>query len=337
MTSLSEPAAAWTGDVLIVHGFLHNNRTGPVTLAYRPATDNWVTLPARPAARPGLEDRDVAVWTGSQLLMLGPTSARFTPSTNNWQAIPPATAPISTGVTAWTGRQVLSWGGVCCAGFSADGLVYTPATNSWQAMPTAPLRLRRSAAGAWTGRELIVAGGYGGHFGSADTLTTFDDAAAYNPATRTWRSLPPMPIRREGATALWDGSEVLVLGGSAVAGGAGATLASGVAYNPTTNSWRSLPAMPFSRNYFAAVWTGRQVLVWGGFSGRPAATIPPNGEAYDPSTNSWSAMPAAPLPGRANPVAAWTGTSLVVWGGVDFRGQHETVYTDGASYAPPAP
>ncbi len=337
VTSLPAPVAVWTGAELLMHGFLHYPDR-PVTFAYRPATNSWVTLPPGPAALAGLQDSDVAVWTGSQLLVLGPTSARYTPSTNSWQALPLGSRAVGLGVTAWTGRQVLNWDGVCCADQSAAGQVYTPANNSWQAMPTAPLQPRRSAAGAWTGRELIVAGGYAALFESTHTpipYTTFDDAAAYDPASRTWRTLPPMPTPREGATALWDGSEVLVLGGSAAVDAA--TLASGVAYNPTTNRWRSLPTMPFSRSDFAAVWTGRQVLVWGGFSGPPAvATTPPNGEAYDPSTNRWSAMPTAPLRGRANPVAAWTGTSLVVWGGADFRGQQATTYTDGASYTPPA-
>jgi Kelch motif len=57
--------------------------------------------------------------------------------------------------------------------------------------------------------------------------------------------------------------------------------------------------MPFSRAGFAAVWTGSQVLVWGGVTGGSlSSTVPPHGEAYDPATNQWTAMPEAPLSGR---------------------------------------
>jgi hypothetical protein len=41
----------------------------------------------------------------------------------------------------------------------------------------------------------------------------YRDGAAYNPLTRTWRKLPPMPAGRYGGIALWDGTEVLFLGG----------------------------------------------------------------------------------------------------------------------------
>jgi hypothetical protein len=40
----------------------------------------------------------------------------------------------------------------------------------------------------------------------------------------------------------------------------------GLAYNPVTNQWRLLPPMAFPRSGFAAVWTGRQLLVWDGYS-----------------------------------------------------------------------
>ena len=97
-----------------------------------------------------------------------------------------------------------------------------------------------------------------------------------------------------------------------------------MAYNPATNRWRWLPKMAYPRSAFAAVWTGRQVLVWGGLT--TANTAPPHGEAYNPATNAWTALPAAPLRGRAAPVAVWTGRQLIVWGGSGF--------TDGAAYTP---
>ncbi len=84
-----------------------------------------------------------------------------------------------------------------------------------------------------------------------------------------------MPLDHWGATAVWDGKEVLFIGGSIRAPGTGIRLAvRSLAYNPRTNRWRWLPRMAYPRSGFAAVWTGRQVLVWGGLTAgeHPPAT-----------------------------------------------------------------
>jgi len=106
-----------------------------------------------------------------------------------------------------------------------------------------------------------------------------------------------------------------------------------MAYNPATNRWRWLPAMPFARSGFAAVWDGRQLLVWGGLTA--AGVAPPHGEAYTPATNRWTALPASPLRGRADPVAVWTGRQMIVWGGNNSADNRS--YTDGAAYTPATP
>jgi hypothetical protein len=114
--------------------------------------------------------------------------------------------------------------------------------------------------------------------------------------------------------------------------------ARGMAYNPVKNSWRLLPAMPLPRSGFAAVWTGHHVLIWGGLSGRfPTWAPPPHGESYSPAANRWSALPASPLPGRADPVAVWTGHKMIVWGGTIPRATTTRFFTDGAAYTPRTP
>jgi hypothetical protein len=58
--------------------------------------------------------------------------------------------------------------------------------------------------------------------------------------------------------------------------------------------------------------------------------MPGHGLAYDPSANRWSALPPAPVLGRLDPIASWTGRSLLVWGGTDpYR-----PYADGAELVP---
>jgi len=320
--------SVWTGHEMIIHG-IHFPPAGGirgVTFAYRPATRTWVRLANGPSRPSAFETTDVAVWTGSRMLVPGQTSGIYNPVTNTWREMALAPMSLYGAVTGWTGHRFLAWGGACCEDTSHDGAAYNPATNTWRKLPTAPLAPRADASGAWTGKELVVAGGSAGH-GSGARI--FRSGAAYNPSTHTWRRLPLMPRRPVGGPALWDGKEILFLSTSS---------ARGMAYNPVKNSWRLLPAMPLPRSGFAAVWTGHHVLIWGGLSGRfPTWAPPPRGEAYNPATNQWSALPASPLHGRASPVAVWTGHKMIVWGGNIPRETTTRLFTDGAAYTPRTP
>ncbi len=103
------------------------------------------------------------------------------------------------------------------------------------------------------------------------------------------------------------------------------------AYNPVTGTWRPVSPNMFGLLGSVRVWTGRQVLVWGGLTGTfQDQKIPPHGVAYDPAANWWSAMPTAPLRGRSEPTAVWTGRQMIVWGGTIPGTQKDTPATDGA-------
>jgi hypothetical protein len=335
-------AGVWTGTELLVHAVVFDHRGGnlkgrSVAAAYNPATRSWRSLPPAPGRVFNGEGGYHAVWTGSELLGWGMgLHAAYNPATNRWRSLAPA--PIGApSVTVWTGRQVLMWGGGCCDDYLAGGAAYTPATNTWQQLPAAPLAGRHTS-GAWTGKELILVGGTGVAGRQPTVYSVFMDAAAYNPATRTWRRLPALPAPQADATVTWDGREVLVVGGR-VGLARSALYADGVAYNPATNHWRILPAMDTTRIGHSAVWTGHRLLVWGGQTVRAGSlAAPPHGVAYDPASNRWSLLPKAPLRGRTNHLAVWTGTTMLVWGGTsivpDPATGNATTLTDGAAYTP---
>ncbi len=84
----------------------------------------------------------------------------------------------------------------------------------------------------------------------------------------------------------------------------------------------------------AAVWTGSQMIVWGGSEeDRDIDTPLPlkDGAAYSPTTRSWSEIDDGPLTPRSSVVSTWTGSQMLVWGG--WRGEREE-YSDGAPYDP---
>jgi N-acetylneuraminic acid mutarotase len=159
----------------------------------------------------------------------------------HWTALPPAPIAGRDGSTvAWTGSQMLIWGGTSADGehMYADGAAYDPATDRWQTLPAAPLSARAGAASVWTGTELFVWGG------NTDPTHVAADGALYDPATGTWRPVPPGPLSGRGyATALWTGSEVVVVGGIPADGTPRVGL-DAAAYDPATGTWQRLPDVP---------------------------------------------------------------------------------------------
>ena len=83
-----------------------------------------------------------------------------------------------------------------------------------------------------------------------------------------------------------------------------------------TDSWIATSTInaPQGRFGHAAVWTGSEMIVWGGYDGTYLNT----GARYNPSTDSWTATSAANAPtARAVRTAVWTGSEMIVWGGFD--------------------
>ncbi len=205
-------------------------------------------------------------------------------------------------------------------------------TGQWLPMAAAPLSPRIGTASAWTGRELVAWGGRPCREGRCDdeTVEALADGAAYDPETDTWRSLAPSPLSpRSGATAtIWTGQEVLVWGGR----DAGGPLADGAAYDPEADTWRPLAAAPLSARSAQAVWSGREMLVWGGTVDATGRQVFADGAAYDPEADTWRPLAPSPLAGRFDMVSEWTDGELVVWGG---RAGSQNL-GDGAAYDPAA-
>jgi hypothetical protein len=330
----------WTGRRMIVFGGVTGtDEEGIRTYAgaiYDPAAGTWSPLPDLRNSNPYGYN---AVWTGKEMVAFsGLGSYAYDPQTNLWRRLPNGGG--FGGVLAWTGRELIAWGGGCCGEASNAGSAYNPTTNRWSKLARSPLAPSQTPVGAWTGRELIiVVSGLELDVSSKPYPPSFARAAAYNPRTNTWRRIAPTPELRfwDGATAIWDGREVLFVGGrlGTPKGLPGRLARVGLAYNPATNRWRRLAPMETGRTDFAAVWTGKRLLVWGGRTTRNAIQRPPRGFAYNPGTNRWSLLPQAPLRGRSDPTAVWTGKAMIVWGGAglpDYRS-----FTDGASFTPKTP
>jgi len=88
----------------------------------------------------------------------------------------------------------------------------------------------------------------------------------------------------------------------------------------------------------SGVWTGSEVIVWGGYHSSggivdPVTGYPRSGAALSPYSGQWRPIANAPIQGRYRHLAAWTGREMLVWGGIT-EGWRQGQAPDGAAYNP---
>jgi hypothetical protein len=86
---------------------------------------------------------------------------------------------------------------------------------------------------------------------------------------------------------------------------------------------------PGARQRYAGIWTGTEFIVWGGGGGPQAGPTWNDGAIYNPATDTWRPMADSPLAGRVDHCAVWTGTEMIIQGGLGGA-----YYDDGARYNP---
>jgi hypothetical protein len=315
------------------------------------STSSSTTVPLAPEGWRRLPDAPIGlgiygVWTGREYIagtlgccddLDGTAVVAYSPAANRWRSLSPIPKPDRSGeIAVWTGHEMVVTGGrqqepPAHLGRSdavpvATGVALDPTTNRWRTIAPMPAAMGVPQGAVWTGHEVVV----------FDTTRTF----LYNPATDSWRTGTPPPIARNSATVVWSGTEMLVWSGNRAPNGSDSSAftdvrADGAAYNPTTNTWRAIPQAPVpARNLSVAVWTGHDMIVWGGTG--------PNGDvgrgaAYTPSTNAWRALPLSPLKARVSHQMVWTGREVLVWGGQVKPTSSDPLSSyphDGAAYNP---
>src|SRR5947207_15284888 len=102
-------------------------------------------------------------------------------------------------------------------------------------------------------------------------------------------------------------------------GGGSPVTNTGGRYNPDTNTWTATSTInaPTARVSHAAVCTGTEMIVWGGWDD---VTYFDTGSRYNPSTDNWTDITNTNAPSaRECSSAMWTGSEMIVWGGHNQR------------------
>jgi N-acetylneuraminic acid mutarotase len=313
-------SAIWTASEMIVWGGNAFPGQGNSGSRYNPATNIWSPMSMTNA--PSSRDTHTAIWTGDKMIVWGGgygetlnTGGQYDPTANTWTSVRTTNTPDGRYEhrAVWTGSEMIVWGGeLNFPSATKSGGRYDPALDTW--MPTSTVNApegREAYTAVWTGTEMIVWGGwypqgYGGFLNSG---------GRYNPGTDNWTptTLINAPEERRWHSAVWTGSEMIVWGGEVV-GGSGPSNTGG-RYNPSTDSWiaTSTTGAPGPKIDHTAVWTGSEMIVWGG--GPYTATN--TGARYNPVSDSWTATNTIGTPPRAGQSAVWTGNEMIVWGGYD--------------------
>lgn len=216
----------------------------------------------------------------------------------------------------WTGSEMLVFGDAQAptSGVpgSFGGLRYTPATDSWRPMSrVGQFSNQYYNEGVWSGSELLLYGGCHPNPSNPNLLICSDKIGArYNPTTDTWRSMsmtnaPSVDVTRN---LQWLGNRMFAWGGGSGAGAA-------ATYDPVSNTWTPASAPPESRHEHYSLWTGAEVLFFGGFVN---GTQPTNTNlAYKPSTNTWRVLSSTNAPSLAGAyggtMRAWSGTHALIF------------------------
>lgn len=186
-------------------------------------------------------------------------------------------------------------------------------TGQWQATSTTNAPSGRYGHTAiWTDQEMLI---WGGYFPVDNFL---NDGRRYNPVNNSWTaiSITNAPIGRLRHTAIWTGQEMIVWGGES--GGGGATTNTGGRYSPITNTWTAISIVdaPSLREMHSAIWTGSEMIVWGGCSTVFCNQIFDDGGRYNPTTDTWTPITnTVGLVPRNFHQAIWTGDRMIIWGG----------------------
>lgn len=112
---------------------------------------------------------------------------------------------------------------------------------------------------------------------------------------------------------------------------------SGIVWNTSNNTWAQMPISeaPGKRYDEASVWTGTELIVWGGIEkiiSQPTAT----GSIYNLEHNTWRPMTTAnSITPRQSPQAHWSGSEMIIWGGAGMGvGRSLANFKDGGIFVP---
>lgn len=188
--------------------------------------------------------------------------------------------------------------------------IHDTASDSWELGPDLPVPNNHGMAAGVNGKVYLI----GGQTSAAGGDSYVDTVYELDPAVGEWVAKASMPTRRSAGVAIVHDGLVYVAGGRPPRGHDFAV------YDPTADSWRTLPDLPSQRNHIGgAAINGRIHVIGGRLEGGFRSDQTAAHEVFDPATGEWSV--AAPmLRPRSGLNAVLADGCLHAWGGESGAG-----------------
>jgi N-acetylneuraminic acid mutarotase len=268
---------ALNGEVVVMGGFSGGGATVNTVEAYAPLSDSWRRLADLPLP---LHHANAAVAGADTLVVAGfLTGVEFTPdgrvfiydsADNSWSEGAPMPAGTQRGASgcAAVGDFVYVIGGLQGSSVATSSR-YNVVDDTWEALPDLPVALDHLGAYAVNGNIYVVGGRTNGLRNHTTQVFELDVTSL------TFSEKSPMPTSRGGFAGGVVNDEVIIVGGE------GSDLANGVfpqteAYNPASDTWRSLLDMRTPRHGMGAASVGNVLYVPGGADRQQFAAVDVN-------------------------------------------------------------
>ena len=259
-TPRHEPAVTKSGrQVYVMGGFVEGLNTVPLVDVYDVDTNSWSVgspLPIAPNHAMAAAHDGIVYHLGGYLVALDqPTDRALALVDGAWTDLPPMPAPRAAGAAEFLKGRLYVVGGVSPQGVVDDTFVFDLETQRWSTAP-----------GPITPREhltLVRRGGYLYAIGGRQLTyeTTMASVERFDPATQTWKAMPPLPYPAAGHVSAVTRNGLIVVAGGEVAVG---PLAETVAFDFRHRRWIKLPSLDPARTGFGAAAFGNRFFVFGG-------------------------------------------------------------------------
>jgi hypothetical protein len=231
-------AASYHGSMYVLGGYTGFPENGPFHgltgdetnrfFRYSPTADTWRELAPMPTRRGALATAVI----GSRLYAVGGYSAAlgtvarleiYDFHTGHWTRGPDMSEPREHLAAAALDGALYVFGGRDFYGGQtyATAERFVPSLNRWEQLP--PMRVPHAGFQAVAASDRIVV--FGGEQPGSGVHGTIGQVEEFQPRTRAWTELPPMPHPRHGLGGAWDGQRVYALEGGEETVLGGSTLA----------------------------------------------------------------------------------------------------------------
>ncbi len=269
--------AVWTGTEMIIWGGADGVSRLNTGGRYSPLTDSWRRTNSAGLA-PEARRFHTAVWTGREMIIWGGakgdqdfgselrSGGRYDPYADTWTSTSSGpSAPVARGLhtAVYMRGLMVVWGGYTNTAYYLNtGARYDPSTDSWT-----PTSVRSGVPSGRYSHTAVVASGrmivWGGVAGFLS-----NSGGSYDPRTDRWTPTSTsenVPSARLLHSSVSTGTDMIVWGGR---DSQARVLNTGGRYDPVTDTWTPTSTgsnAPAPRAFQTAVWTGSEMIIWGGF------------------------------------------------------------------------